>query len=242
MKMSSTIWILTSIIVAIMPSLTADDLSYNPQQQLVAENMSLNPLAFTENRGQWDERVKFKADAGGATMWFTGEGVVYQFIKRISKGDADPDDPFLMPHERIELEPDSFEQLILGVSFVGANLNPFVSGQDIMEYKCNYFIGNNPNQWHTDVPNYQAVYFTEVYPGIDLKYYGNGRQMEYDFIVSPGSDYSQIQIQYEGAKSLSVNSTGQLVVETDWGSVIEQKPVVYQMDGSKRHKIEGNII
>jgi len=219
--------------------LTADDYSFNPQQQLVMENISLNPLAFTENQGQWDEQVKFKANAGGATMWFTSEGVVYQFIKQIKSPDLPQDELFQLPYEQFEQEPDSIEQLVVKTSFIGANLNPAISGEDLMEYKCNYFIGNDHNEWHTDVTNYQAVYFKEIYSGIDLKYYGNGKQMEYDFIVSPGSNYSQIQIQYEGVKSLSVNSSSELVVETEWGNVIEKKPIIYQMDGNDRLMIEG---
>jgi len=139
-------------------------------------------------------------------------------------------------------EQSQYESIMIKASFVGANPAPSMVGLEKMEYKCNYFIGNDPNEWHTDVPNYEYVLSEDVYPGIDLKYYGNGKQMEYDFIVSPGMDYTQIQIQYEGAKSLSINSSGELVVETEWGSVIEQKPIVYQQDGNNRQVIEGEYI
>jgi hypothetical protein len=114
-----------------------------------------------------------------------------------------------------------------------------MTGIHAMEYKCNYFIGNDPNEWHTDVPNYQALVYEDIYSGIDLKYYGNGKQMEYDFIVEPGADFSQIQIQYEGAESVSINDNGELVVETKWGEVIEQCPVIYQIDNSSRIAVTG---
>ncbi len=208
-------------------------------KQTVLQNMSLSPLCFTENQGQWDERAFFRANAGGATMWFTREGVYYQFLRKIDRDISNPDHSFQMPYEPFELKPDSFEQLVIKASFVGANPNPVISGKELIDYKCNYFIGNYPNEWHTDVPNYQAVQFEEIYPGIDLKYYGNGIQMEYDFIISPGTDYTQIQIKYDGARSLSVNSSGELVVQTDWGDVIEQRPIIYQMDSGMRQKIEG---
>jgi len=55
-----------------------------------------------------------------------------------------------------------------------------------MEYKCNYFLGSDRSRWQADVPNYQAMVYEDIYPGINLKYYGNGREMEYDFQVSPG--------------------------------------------------------
>jgi hypothetical protein len=214
-------------------------MSENTSDYLMAiEKYDLQPLAFTENRGQWDEQVRFKATAGGANIWFTTDGMYYQFIRRIAKEESNPDGLFMLPHGRFDQKTDSFEQLVLKVSFVGTNLTPAVFGKALMEYKCNYFIGNDPNQWHTDVSNYQAIYFEEVYPGIDLKYYGNGKQMEYDFIISPGADYHQIQIHYEGAKSLSVNSSGDLVVETEWGNVIDRKPAAFQMDGSDRQALE----
>jgi len=83
------------------------------------------------------------------------------------------------------------------------------------------------------------VRFEEIYQGIDLKYYGKDRHLEYDFLVSPGADFSQIQIHYEGAEALTVNDKGELVISTAWGTVTERRPVVYQMDGNRRLEISG---
>ncbi|MCK4372609.1 MAG: SBBP repeat-containing protein, partial [candidate division Zixibacteria bacterium] len=136
-------------------------------------------------------------------------------------------------------EPDSIESIAIKANFVGSNPNPRMVGLEEMEYKCNYFIGNDPNEWHTDVPNYNAIVYEDIYSGIDLKYYGNGKQMEYDFVVSPGADFSQIQVQYDGAESISVNDNGELVVETEWGEVIERRPVVYQLQNGSRVSLDG---
>jgi len=212
---------------------TTSDVTVQQQAQ-VTQDLESMLLAFTENQGQWDERVLYRADAGGATMWFTDEGVVYQFTRRISVGQEpcdpdirakreavgqDPRDPdnaksvsgYKQPDlqtgpidpmydDRMDREPEQYESMTIKASFVGANPNPTVRGEDMMEYKCNYFIGNDPNEWHTDVPNYESIVLEDVYDGIDLKYYGNGKQMEYDFIVSPGADFAQIEIDYEGAR------------------------------------------
>ncbi len=226
-----------------------------PQSDLVAQQMGQMPLAFTENRGQWHEQALFKANAGGATMWFTSEGTYYQFTRRIPRLESSTEDSGA-PHPdgrrqlavglpdrgRLDHEPDSTETMAIKTSFIGANPNPEIIGEGLMEYKCNYFIGNDPAEWHTDVPNYRAVCLKEVYSGIDLRYYGNGKKLEYDFIVSPGADPAKIAIRYEGALSLSVNSTGELVVETEWGEVIEQRPVVYQMQNGVRKSIEGEYL
>jgi hypothetical protein len=79
-----------------------------------------------------------------------------------------------MPHDRFDHETDSIEQLVIKASFVGANPNPEIVGENMMEYKCNYFIGNDPSKWRADVPNYSSVRFKEIYPGIDLRYFGAG--------------------------------------------------------------------
>ncbi|NOY87926.1 MAG: hypothetical protein GXO93_00870, partial [FCB group bacterium] len=136
-------------------------------------------------------------------------------------------------------QPDSIETIMIKAHFVGSNPNPQMVGEQEMEYKCNYFLGNDPAKWRIDVPNYQAIVYKDVYDGIDLKYYGNGKQMEYDFLVSPGSDPSQIKISYEGAKSVSVNEAGELVVETAWGTVTEHRPVVYQLQDGVHKDIVG---
>ncbi|UCD62703.1 MAG: SBBP repeat-containing protein, partial [Candidatus Zixiibacteriota bacterium] len=195
-------------------------------------NLTSLPLAFTENQGQWDERVMFVADAGRATMWFTAYGACYQFTR--------PGDHQGGVGRNIDLSrPDRFQTLTIRSSFVGANPDPRMAGENRLDYRCNYFVGNDPTKWRIDVPTYRAVVYQQIYPGTDLKYYGNGKEMEYDFILSPGADPSQIKIQYEGVQSLSVNELGELVVTTQWGEVIERRPVVYQLVNGVRLPIEG---
>ncbi|TFH64612.1 MAG: hypothetical protein E4G91_05245 [Candidatus Zixiibacteriota bacterium] len=151
-----------------------------PNSSTAIQQMNQMPLAFTKNMGQWDERVLFRANAGGATMWFTTDGVTYQFTRRIDRSGAvrasslanamrpyDPADQFSQ-------ERDSVEQMILTAKFLGANPNPEVVAEGQMEYKCNYFLGNDPAKWHTDVPNFGAITLKDIYPGIDLKYSGDG--------------------------------------------------------------------
>ncbi len=157
------------------------------------------PLAFTENRGQWPDSILYRANAGGATMWFTATGAYYQFTRRVSSADGSSAEEEAIFDRRQcparDAGRDGMETMMIKAGFVGANPKPTMSGDKMMEYKCNYFIGNDKSKWRTDVPNYEAIVLNEVYPGIDLTYYGNGHQMEYDFVVSPGADYSQIRIQ-----------------------------------------------
>ena len=116
---------------------------------------------------------------------------------------------------------DSIEQLVLTAKFVGANPNPEVIAEGQMEYKCNYFLGNDPTKWHTDVPNYEAITLKDIYPGIDLKYSGDGNgQAAYEFIAAPGADIAQIKVEYEGAEETSLDADGRLILKTKWGDMI----------------------
>ena len=202
-------------------------------------NVTSKPLLFTENQGQWNNEVLYRASAGGVTIWFTKNGAVYQFNRTIPKDNSSIDDQFDPVKHIRDHEPDSIESISIKTSFVGANLDPVMRAVNEMEYKCNYFIGNDPNKWHTDVSSYQTVVYEEIYSGIDLKYYSNGKQIEYDFIVSPGADPSRIEVKYEGARSVSVNTDGELVVGTIWGEVVEQHPVIYQLEDNRRVFLEG---
>jgi len=120
---------------------------------------------------------------------------------------------------------------------MGANPDADVVGEGMLPHKGNYFYGNDPSGWHTDVPSYYAVRYRNIYPGIDLKYYGDGHSLKYDFIVKPGADPSRVQLEYDGVNSLSVNAQDELVVSTQLGDVFEQAPYAYQKIGNHKREI-----
>ncbi len=234
--------LLIAVLVAIIGILIVPD---SLAAQVSTETLNNMPLAFTQNNDQWPDSILYRSNAGRATMWFTPNGAYYQFTRTVSghpREGVDPDlldDPGLIHLRGNDMERDRVETMMIKTSFVGYNSKSEVAGENLLEYKCSYFLGNDQSKWRADVPNYSSITYQEIYPGIDLKFYGDGRQMEYDFIVSPGADYSQIRIKYEGAKSLTVNGSGDLVIETAWGSVTEKAPVVYQLDGAKQITITG---
>jgi len=129
--------------------------SANEQTVTVTPDLTFMPLAFTENQGQWDEQVQFRANAGGATIWFASDGAYYQFTRTI---EADPisvvDKRYGIPDDMRDRQPNSIGTMMIKANFVGANLNPQMVGFDMIDYKCNYFIGNDESKWRTDVPNY----------------------------------------------------------------------------------------
>src|SRR5438093_8462015 len=112
-----------------------------------------------------------------------------------------------------------YEQTVLRMKFVGANPKTRVKGQKELPGKANYFIGNDPKKWRTNVPTYAKVQYRDLYPGIDLIYYSNQRQLEYDLVVAPGADPNRIQLGFEGAEDVRVDGEGNLVIEVSGGEV-----------------------
>ncbi len=132
-------------------------------------------------------------------------------------------------------------ETLLRMQIVGANPNGRAAGVNPLETRVNYFLGNDPAQWHTNVPTFGRVQYDDVYPGIDLVYYGNGGQLEYDFVLSPHVDPNQIQLTFAGADSVTINSTGDLVLQTGDIEVRQQKPYIYQEANGTRQEVAGEF-
>jgi hypothetical protein len=117
---------------------------------------------------------------------------------------------------------------VVRLKLAGADCSAKVAAVDELPGKSNYFRGNDPQRWRTNVPSYGKVRYEQVYRGIDLLYYGNQRQLEYDFVVSPGGDPSAIALNIDGADKMEIDGQGDLVLHAGGGEVRLRKPVVYQ--------------
>jgi hypothetical protein len=136
----------------------------------------------------------------------------------------------------IENRQSAIENQVVRLRLVGANPNAEVVGADELPGKANYFIGNDPKKWHTTVPTYAKVRYRNVYPGIDLEYYGNqDGQLEYDFVVAPGADPGRITLRVGAHRDapLRIAPDGDLVISAEGGEVRFHKPVVYQEQESE---------
>jgi hypothetical protein len=150
------------------------------------------PLAFEANQGQTDQQVKFLSRGRGYGLFLTGE----EAILRLRKPSAVSGQASASGNPKLETgnsklgprdpSPESRIPSVLRMKLAGANRNAKVVGLSELSGKSNYFIGNDPKKWRTNVPNYGKVRYEGVYPGVDLVYYGNQRQLEYDFVVAPG--------------------------------------------------------
>ena len=185
------------------------------------------PLQFEANQGQVDEQVTFLARGPGYRLFLTPSEsvlVLQQRVPTTETAQRGRGKPTARP------EPPATKQAVVRMKLEGANPTPAVDGMELLPGIVNYFIGNDPAKWRTNIPTYAKVQYQDVYPGIDLAYYGNQGTVEYDFIVAPGADPDQIRLAFEGASDIHVAASGDLLLATALGDVLVQKPLVYQLD------------
>lgn len=124
---------------------------------------------------------------------------------------------------------------LLRMKLEDANTRVPARGVDELAGKSNYFIGSNPSEWHTNVPTYAKVKYRNVYPGVDLTFYGNQRHLEFDFTVAPKADPGRISLLLDGASHLRIDSQGDLIAEVGGRTVQFRKPLIYQPATSSDH-------
>jgi uncharacterized protein (TIGR03437 family) len=163
------------------------------------------PLAFEQNAGQTDPQVKYLTRGQGGTLWLTEEG------------------PVLGIAEKARLA-------VVRMRFDGGRRSPKIEGVNATSGISNYFIGNDPAKWRTDVPQFEKVRYRDVYPGIDVIFYGKDRKLEYDFVLKPGADPSRIRMRFEGAGAIAKDPNGDLVLKVGDVEIRNHKPVVRQGD------------
>ncbi len=219
-----------------------------PEKQAPRLNLAFGrlPLAFELNRGQTDPRVKFQARGQGYTLFLTSDEAVLALEPGHSKVEGRRSKP--KNHGERVPNPQSRNPSILRMRLHGANPAPRIAGLDELPGKSNFFIGNNPAQWHTSIPTYARVKYEDIYPGVDLVYYGipeGPGKLEYDFIVRPGADPTAITLDIEGAKRVRIDRRGNLVLQARGREVRFEKPRVYQPaePGTlERRSIEGRFV
>jgi hypothetical protein len=182
------------------------------------------PLSFEPNQGQTDAKVQFLSRGQGYALFLTPGEAVLELQKSGGK--------------KLDAARSLPAPSVLRMTLVGADAKAAVSGEQPLPGTSNYFIGNDSSKWKTAVPTYQRVAYSAVYPGVDLVYYGNQRQLEYDFVVAPGADAAKIAIQFSGANP-AIDKAGDLVLAVQGEEARFHKPVVYQFDGDRKISVAG---
>ena len=196
------------------------------QRVNVVESYGRVPLAFEANQGQTNPQVKFISRGPGYGLFLTTSEAVLTLRGASRREPSSPKAKASLQDER---------SAVLHMKLVGANATATqISGKDELSSKSNYFIGNDPKKWRTNVRQYARVCYANLYPGVDLVYYGNQRELEYDFVLHPGADPETIRLRIEGASKLRLAS-GDLVLGSPGGDVRLRRPFAYQeMNGTKK--------
>ena len=159
----------------------------------ILKNYGNIPLEFTSNSGQLDSRVKFTTRGYGTTMFFTQEGTTFLLSRETENSIAVRKNISLNEvSSKIEKEYYSVKKY-----FVSANPEPEIAGKDLLPWSNNYFLGNDPEKYRTEVSNYAKIQLKNIYAGIDLVYYGNKNSIKYDFVIQPGENPEQIVLMYD---------------------------------------------
>ncbi len=177
------------------------------------------PQGFEVNRGQADPRFAFASHGPGYAVLLAADLAEI----RLAAG-AKP--------------PARSRAAALRVRLLGANRRACAEARDLQPGKSNYFIGNHPDAWRTDIPQYGRAEFHQVYPGIDVAYYGSQRQLEYDWVVGARADPHRIRLGIEGADRVSLNDGGDLVLTLGAAEIRQRKPIAYQDTPDGRRLIE----
>ncbi|MGB3075317.1 MAG: SBBP repeat-containing protein, partial [Chitinophagales bacterium] len=195
-------------------------------------------LRFIENKKQWDEKILYNVKLWSGELFLEKNTFTYIFFN--------PEDLKKVHHQHdtsaFIIHAHAFKEV-----FVNANPEVRTSAASPSLYFFNYFIGNNPSRWATNVKDYAQVTYDELYKGIDMNVYAYGPNLKYDLIVEPNADANQIQIQYDGADKLSLQN-GHLIIATSVGNFTEQKPYAYQVvngfksEVSCKFQLKGNTI
>ena len=210
-------------------------------------------LRFEANQGQTDASVSYLARGAGYTLFLKPSEAVFQLRSgdfgprndlnaqksnsRVFTSESIPTQPSLTPNPQSEIT--NPKSRVLRMKLVGADADATAHGANELSGKVNYFSGNDPSQWRTEVPTFARVRYNHVYPGIDIVYYGNQRQLEYDFVVAPGGDAQTIKLQFAGADKVEVNSEGELLLGLGDSIVRQPRPFIYQEVASVRREVAG---
>jgi len=195
--------------------------SFSPAYASHPEKQPESNLQFIENKGQWADFIQYKADLGVGSLFLEDARMTFFLIDAgylSSRG-----------HQHGDWDPmQSVKCHAYNINFIGASAKRSYKSTFRKKSVRNYFIGNDPSRWASNVGEFKQVVYDNIYNGIDFQTYGAGQNLKYDFIVQPGADVSSIQLEYEGVDRIYLRKN-KLHVQTAVNEIIEQEPYVYQI-------------
>src|SRR5579859_2452549 len=224
------------------PASATQPLALSAQQRgKVRASLDALPLAFEANQGQLDPQVKYMARGAGYTVFLTPNNTVFAVHSSAKSLPAPPSAKFAAGARKAVRHAGNEATSALYMKLVAANPQPEIVVGRELSGRANYYIGNDPSKWQTGVRQYAGVSYRNVYPGVDMAFHGQQRQLEFDFIVAPGANSESIAMGFTGEKKLATDNSGNLILSVAAGDVVLHKPVAYQEREGKRELVDVNF-
>ena len=208
--------------------------SGSANSQLTGQHGSRLPISFEVNAGQEDAAVKFSAHGKGYRLYLTSD----EAIVSLHASPLNPKRWTGMPSIRAVADATDIKTAAVHIELLGSNPKAEIAGTEKLPGVTHYYIGNDPRKWRTNVPTYAQVRYRDIYPGVDLLYYGIEGRVEHDFVVGPGADPNAIVMRLGGARRVDLTSNGNLLMKTDVGDISLLLPTVYQVIDNQRKNVE----
>jgi hypothetical protein len=194
-----------------------NEMALNGATERVLDAYAKLPLAFVENRGQTDARVRYYAQGNRRAFYLTREEVMLSLEKE-TRG------------------------LALALRFLGSNPGVVVEGEERAPGEVNYLRGKDAAGWQTNLPRYGQIVYRDLWPGVDLRLHDQAGALKYEFRVRPGARPADIRLAYAGASGLKLDDAGALLIDTEMGVLRDSAPVSYQMIGGVRVPVESRYV
>ncbi len=220
---------------------------------LIPSKITTAPTAvFIENVGQFDPKVLYQVKIGAQTAWLTNGGIVFDATRptKMEQQSSAPADNLSglkgiitqsgQP-DKVRQESPTFDRLAFSENFVGSACCSRVEAKGANQGVYNYFQDRDSSKWRRNVRGYSEVVYHDIWPGIGLRVYGKGQDLEQEFIVEPGGNLNQIQVSFQGVEDVKILEDGSLEVVTAFGKLRETKPLIYQQIDGARMLVEGRF-
>ncbi len=218
------------------PALSAE------QRGRVRESLDTLPLAFEANQGQTDPQVKYMARGNGYTVFLTANDTIFA-LQSGSQSAARSTGKHGFAQEKTTPAPRTKNVTsAIRMHLVGGNARPEMSAGNQLPGVTNYYIGSDRSQWQEGVKQFAGVSYRDVYPGVNMAFHGEQRQLEFDFIVAAGASPAAIHLGISGARKIATDASGNLLLSSAAGDVVMHKPVAYQEINGKRQNVATEFV
>lgn len=185
---------------------------------------------FYENKGQWPKGVLFRSNMDGGKLWVQQRKMIFhlQDFSSMRKSHAMKNPNF---------HGEEVRETVVHLNFVGSNITNDIEKINPTKYYYNYFKGNDKSKWASDIHGYEKVILHQFYNGIDFRISSHGDEVKYEFLVEPNVQPSIIKLNYAGFQKIKIDKKGNLIIDTELGKIMEQKPYAYQMVNGKEVEV-----